>query len=321
MHIDCTCSVTNKSSPCHEQGTNFGMKSHSAPLKGTMGVKKAASVLNTQSALKAAELDQMCYEEFMRNEKKWSDTITANYTVNLGEGLIKEEYQREHLYAAKFVGNANFEVTYNGDDTEYEGSRKITEDGNDNFPDVPLPLFSRVRKVAIDTNGEMRCNCHKFDTKGYFCVHCVCVACLVCEGQGEMFPGFTHNDLIPRYRNDFMYLAYRDGTPTEVQLSFHTMAMKELKGPKLNLKASFSVKAEPKSQERPAKERLKNYPCDDIDLTLVDGMRVSTFSPVTSDKEKEVAQNLEKMLHQLKDKSSKEPTELFSKSLDNSSIP
>ena len=41
----------------------------------------------------------------------------------------------------------------------------MTEDGNDDFPDVPLPLFSRVRKDAIETNGVMRYNCHKFDTR------------------------------------------------------------------------------------------------------------------------------------------------------------
>ena len=297
------------------------MKSHSAPLKGTHGVNKAACALNTQSDLKAAELNQICHKEFMDNNKTWSESITARHTGNFGEGLIKEEYNRESFYRGKYVGDMEFEVTYVGDSTGREqGSRQIEEDGCDDFPDAPVPVFSRVRTVTIDTDGVMRCSCCKFNTSGYFCVHCIVVARLVCKEQGETFLGFTHNDIIPRYRNDFMYLAYNKNAPPEIRMMFHRLAMEQVNGPTLNYKAPLCLKAEAKSRDLSAKERLKNYSSEDIDSSVVEGMHVSNFSPVGED-DKIMAQKLAEMAEKIKATTSVESTELFSKSLRNSSLP
>ena len=297
------------------------MKSHSAPLKGTHGVNKAASALNTQSDLRAAELNQMCHKEFMDNNKTWSESITARHTGNFGEGLIKEEYNRESFYRGKYVGDMEFEVTYVGDSTGREqGSRQIEEDGCDDFPDAPVPVFSRVRTVTIDTDGVMRCSCCKFNTSGYFCVHCIVVARLVCKEQGETFLGFTHNDIIPRYRNDFMYLAYNKNASPEIRMMFHRLAMEQVNGPTLNYKAPLCLKAEPKSRDLSARERLKNYSSEDIDSSVVDGMHLSNFSPVGED-DKIMAQKLAEMAKKIKATTSVESTELFSKSLRNSSLP
>lgn len=77
------------SSP-HE-GTNFGMKSHSAGVKPTMSMDKSASAMCLQSSMKSDELDEIAYNDYMKRDKKWSSLPTSQFLGRHAEGLTHRD--------------------------------------------------------------------------------------------------------------------------------------------------------------------------------------------------------------------------------------
>ena len=53
-----------------DQGTNFGIKNHSASLKPTMGMDSLAQTLNLQSDIKAAQLEEIIFKDYKYSNKK-----------------------------------------------------------------------------------------------------------------------------------------------------------------------------------------------------------------------------------------------------------
>ncbi len=49
------------------QGTNHGTKSHSASIQPTMNLSPAVNVMNVQADLKAAELEGLLSQDFIKN--------------------------------------------------------------------------------------------------------------------------------------------------------------------------------------------------------------------------------------------------------------
>lgn len=82
---------TSHSSP-HE-GTNHGLKSHSAAVKATMNVDLSAKTLNTQTSIKVAECDELIYQEAIRTHKKWSRLPTSAFLVTVAEGILQKVMQ------------------------------------------------------------------------------------------------------------------------------------------------------------------------------------------------------------------------------------
>ncbi|KAL7525758.1 hypothetical protein ACHAXR_001148, partial [Thalassiosira sp. AJA248-18] len=84
--------LTAHSSPY--EGTNFGIKNHAAPMQATTNMTTSAKTLNLQAGIRAAELQKIAYDDFVNNDKKWSDKPTSKFTTSFGEGLFKEVYDR-----------------------------------------------------------------------------------------------------------------------------------------------------------------------------------------------------------------------------------
>ena len=59
------------------EGTNFGLKNHSIPMKANASLTTTAKVLAMQANLKTADLDQSAYRNMVKKVKKWSDLPTS----------------------------------------------------------------------------------------------------------------------------------------------------------------------------------------------------------------------------------------------------
>jgi hypothetical protein len=255
------------------------MKSHSAPIQPTMNLDTAAKTLNTQTDLKSAELEEICYLDFQFPNKRWSTKPTAPYVTSFAEGLLKSVYDRSKKYEARRVGQREFQVHYEQNET-YED----TEDYED-FSDVPIPLFVRVRDVTINEEGTMQCSCHKFSCRGYFCEHQVAVADSICQANGDFFNGFTHHDVSVRWHSSYMHLAYKKTTPNLLQKMFHRLAVKDIDGPTFIKDIPESFEIQEGVVHATALDRLKNYKKEDVDLSFCDGLSQSTFLPTNLDDE------------------------------------
>ena len=297
------------------------MKNHSAAMKPTMNLDTSAQTLNLQSDLKAAELEDMIYRDYHCTDKHWSDSPSSPFTTTFGEGLINAVYERRHLYHAIRVGLNSFQVTFVGSqpsDADMEESEVENEDYND-FIGVPIPLFERIREVTIDDNQVMHCSCCKFEGRGIFCEHEVCVADCISEHLEQTFDGFTHKDIALRYRSAFMHLAYRKDTPDHIQAMFHVLASKEVTGPTLKESIPDTMTIMTRLENKPAIDRLKNYNKNDIDLERIDGMFISTFTPNTDSED--LDQLFESMLEELQSMTTPSAQAMFDESVFNYAIP
>ena len=193
----------NTAHSCAHEGTNLGLKAHSAAMKATMTLTISSQTLATQSQIHAKKLDEIVYRDYIMRNKLWSMSPTRSLTTSFGEGLIQAVYKQKNYYTCQRVGKRLFEVKYNGSqdvvrdekkgDTESELDKCNVETVNGIKPfEGTLPKFSRIRRIVIDTNGIMYCSCCKFESTGIFCVHQVITAEKVYAELGEDFHGLVH---------------------------------------------------------------------------------------------------------------------------------
>ena len=71
-------------SSAHE-GTNNGMKSHSAGVQATVGVDLSAKAMNTQTNITVAESEELIFHEATCTHKKWTNLPTAPYVVTVAD--------------------------------------------------------------------------------------------------------------------------------------------------------------------------------------------------------------------------------------------
>jgi hypothetical protein len=253
---------TSHSSP-HE-GTNHGLKSHSAGVKATMNLDLSAKTLNTQTSIRVAECDELIYQEATKTHKKWSNLPTSKYIVSVAEGIMQVMMSRSNKYDAKLVGKTNgkytFEVTYTPE-VDMQESRASGELSL-------IPRFERLRIVTVNQDERMFCSCCHFERMGLPCVHQATVAtmCLNSQMNSCQFQGFTHHDISVRWWTKYMYYAYKSSTPSDIMNKFHQLALKDISGPKIcctNLNAIEIFTANP---HLPAIERLKNYSKTDVSI-------------------------------------------------------
>ena len=286
----------------------------------------SAKTLNLQSDLKAAQLDELIYKDFLLSDKKWSTSTTSSRTMTLGEGLVQEVLSRFHLYTPVRIGPCLFEVLYCDPTPPLERMSSsfsdIEREDHDDFKNIPIPLFQRVREVSIDKDGVMFCTCCRFECRGHFCEHQVATAEAICAALGISFDGFTHHDLVLRWRSDFMHLGYRDSTSTDIQAMFHRLASKEIKGPHFKHSIPDTMEIKSPSPPKTALESLKNYSGDDINLEVIDGMYVSTFTPASQDQGNDSLDDMfETMFQELHDTTSDSVDLMFQQSAENYDLP
>ncbi len=221
-----------------------------------MNMDTSAKTLNTQSSLKASEVEEIIYYDFTHNEKLWSSSPTSRYTTTLGESLIATVNKRSKLYSARRVGSYDFEVDFVGDENN---EVEIYDHDGDDLLAAPLPLFRRTHKIHIDSDGVMYCGCCAFESCGIFCEHQKAVSDFIYQHLNLTFDGFTKHDIALRYNAAYMHLAYKRTTPNYLNAMFHYLSKNEVKGPRLQVKILDSIAIEEPSTILPASLRLKNY--------------------------------------------------------------
>ena len=171
------------------QGTNLGLKNHAAAVKPTMNLDTAANAIGVQQDLKVKDIEEKITADFQKTHKIWSSLPHSSKTTTFGEGLLKNVHDRHIFYEAKCVGLQKFQCLYVGDELN-----EIKDTDTNEFSNVPIPLFSRVREVSVAQDGTMSCNCYTFESVGHYCAHQVCIAKLVHEANDVEFHGFTHHE-------------------------------------------------------------------------------------------------------------------------------
>lgn len=259
------CYNTHHSSP-HE-GTNHGMKAHSAGVKGTMGVYEASLTILTQAEVKMAELNELCWQEYQKPKKDlWSNYAHSNCTTVASEGTIREENMHAKQYEPMRVGTNEFETHYVGGDTGDGGvDRACMDVYESSVRHNAIPLFRRVRRVTI-VEGRMYCSCSKFECVGHHCRHMFSVAAYVHQSMGSTFRGFPGEQLAMRHRSVYMQFAYREDTPRELWENLDSLASNEIDGPELGveLPSVATMPIQRRSVDQPAVDRLKNYNVKDV---------------------------------------------------------
>ena len=214
------------------EGTNFGIKAHSAGIKATMGMDKSAEALSLQSSIKTAELDEMAWHDYIARNKRWSNLPSSPDTCRHAEGLLTVVMLRRDLYVARRVGEREFEVEYIGDAVFFK-----------DYLDCGIfPLFWRCRRDTVTDDGKLVCSCKAFEEDGIPCEHIACVVEAVMKAcEGEEWKGFTVNDISVRWWSSYMYLAYRETTDDDTNAMFHWLATNDITGPSLPCAISASM--------------------------------------------------------------------------------
>ena len=143
-------------------------------------------------------------------------------------------------------------------------------DDFEEFKNVPISLFHRIRYIDVDEDGIMHCSCRNFECRGHFCGDQISVAELVHAHADCQFEGFTHHAVAMRYWIIFMHMAYKSSTPQKTQHCMHAVCNNEVKGPRLRVGIAESIPVEEPSPVNSVLERLKNYDASSIDLSKVD---------------------------------------------------
>jgi len=253
------------------EGTNFGMKNHTIPLKANGSMTKNAKALTMQASLKAAEMNANAYRNVIKPNKKWSKLPTAPYVTPFAEGLVHAIMDRQDLYSVRRVGEREFEIKCSICVEPFIADHSVSEDK------CPIPRFHRIRRVVVDDDGVCRCSCCYFEQVGIPCPHMA----KVFDTVQPQWDGFLHTDVSVRWWSQYNYSAYQFPGHGNLTQLFHDLRHNDVKGPKLHLDllTDDCMPIEDPSTDMSAVHRLKNYDVDDISQQLggtVDGCIVTT---------------------------------------------
>ncbi len=231
-------------------------------MQPTMNMDTSAKTLNTQSSLKASEVEKIIYFDYHHKHKIWLSSPSSPFTTTFGESLIVNVNKRSSLYGLRCVGKFEFEVEFlcvNEHNGFFEGQV-------DDLLDAPIPLFKRIHIVTVANDDTLFCSCCSFELGGVYCEHQKKVGDVVYQHHNKEFKGFTHNDVAIRYDSAYMHLAFRSTTPKHLNAMFLHLAKNDTKGPRLCLPIPDTIPIVDKSPKLTALERLKNYDGSSINI-------------------------------------------------------
>jgi hypothetical protein len=184
---------TNSNST-HE-GTNHGMKSHSAPTNPQHTLVDATDVLCDQAARNERKMTWTVVRK-VASKSLHSALPTANTLTDLGNGLVEKQWRQAENY--KICGpSGNQWLCMRRADT----TAKVT---------VPkaVPRFSRVRTVSCcPTNNVLTCSCGYFERVGIPCRHLLKILSVA---YGAGYKGATADDVRVFWRKDYYFFGIDD---------------------------------------------------------------------------------------------------------------
>lgn len=196
LHFDET---TNSS---HE-GTNNGIKSHSAAVLPSMDVSTSAQVLQFQTDIAMKEMDRYCCRNTV-NTNLHALLPSANKVNPLLTSLLEQQWRRRTDYYVKRNVPTNFEWSVVLKEEHRNRFHKVDYEVNpyNKF----IPKFQRVRIVNMNSVGEMKCSCCHFSRFGYGCIHVLSVILF----ENPSYKGYKHTDVRVFWWNDYNFYALRE---------------------------------------------------------------------------------------------------------------
>ena len=222
LAIRCHNEVTNSS---HE-GTNNGLKEHSAPVRQGQPVKEAAKVMKFQSDIKAVEEERLAAMR-VASLPLWSlKWPTSGHVTELCHDLVVEQWQLgKKCVVSRSTNdtcNMTWKVAFSGLDLE-KTKRRLH------------PVFQRVTRVSRNADGRLICSCCHFERCGQPCRHQAAVIMFECPTH----PGFSHHDVCIMWWKKFIFFGERtgqgtiDGANYVVSESLRDLMRNDVKGPLL----------------------------------------------------------------------------------------
>ena len=196
LHFDET---TNSS---HE-GTNNGLKSHSAAVLPSMDVLTSAQHIQFQTDITMKELDRAACKNTV-NTNLHASIPTTNKVGPLLNSILEQQWDKRH----------NYYVRRNS--TKYEWLVVVKEDCSSKYHVVDydiinpynkfIPRFRRIRFVKMDNDRQMKCSCCLFSRFRFGCVHILSVMSF----ENPSYDGYTQNDVRVFWWNDYNFYCKRE---------------------------------------------------------------------------------------------------------------
>ena len=251
FHFD---EATNSS---HE-GTNNGIKSHSAAVLPSMDVATSTQNLQFQTDIAMREMDRECCKNTV-NVSLHSTLPTANKVNPLLVSIFEQQWDMRNEYHVK----RNLPMEY-----EWLVVRKDDHSNSNRYHDIPyeqnpynvyIPRFRRVRRVKMDVDGQMECSCCLFSRFGYGCIHILSVILF----ENPSYGGYAQSDVCVFWWNDYRFYAER-GEKYD-SLYMHLLD-NDITGPRMPTSWNCDGFAAMSNEMdgslflfKPATERLRNY--------------------------------------------------------------
>lgn len=239
LHFD------TSSNSAHE-GTNKGMKYHSAPVRPQHPLVQATKVLCFQGEMKEVDLSNKLAEK-ENSRKLWSALPTADYLSDLGEALLSNEWMLHQQYSV--VGPTG----------EGKWFCLFCKPSDSTAPPGVVPVFQRVRCIQRCTaTGTLRCSCCYFERVGLPCRH---IMAILKKHLGNTFKGVSHHDVLVLWHKSYYFHGMQPSNVIRSQ--FMKLRDNDIQGPVLcELPATVEIDlAHPVIQlhHMPLADRCLNY--------------------------------------------------------------
>ena len=239
------------SNTSHE-GTNNGLKNCAAPVMPQNSVERAVETLSFNADLKTR--DTMIRLSDKRVSKKlWSSSPTANNITDLGEGLVRFEWEKGAVWnAVRDIDVVLRWITYHQNEEEamnevigpsWEDELEEDEDEQGNAGSSAdttklklkrfghLPKFNRVYVVTVDENGCLVCNCVKHTRMGFCCRHIGAVMRMEPLLKAAYPNGYPLSSLKVFWRQEhYVYGMSTDPTHNSIKASLSSLAKRDTTG-------------------------------------------------------------------------------------------
>jgi hypothetical protein len=178
------------------EGTNGGLKYCENSVLPSMGMDEAAVIMIGQDGTKGDSKKRKVSEAFHKTPV-YTDSSTSRYITQVAECMLQTQLSESEKYAS-----------LRNDDTTWLVVRSA-ERPNNNSGSLVAPIFERMRRLTLDKNGVLHCECGYTKRNGIPCRHIAHVAYNYSSGA---FPGFTYQDTSIRWTTSYAKFVAVDDT-------------------------------------------------------------------------------------------------------------
>ena len=239
------------------EGTNKGLKSGSTVVQANQTLARAAAITVQKDDNHHAQTVARATRELSHN-KLWSNSCTANFLNDMGEGLVREQVKKacNTHYSCEAVTTEKFQALFH---VAPSGSSEVCHEVDAHNP---VPVFRRVCQVSV-SEDKMYCSCKYFERFGIPCRHMVVVLWKYSPGHA-----FTHHDISVIWWKIYpVYAASPDCPTPELSAALIALATKDIAGPRFpgffattNARPLETSRLPPELRCQPTTASLLNYP-------------------------------------------------------------